>query len=161
MQTETLGDSYYEYEDTGVLDENGDSDTKGVPHNETSKEKNGTGAPAKGKDGDGNRPIIKYASVNNFKKRIFISNTDKNEYTIKLTVNQNIDDCRLQVFISGETSNIDADIISAYSDSKKLKIIQNMICIGKLYKGFPKVIKFTVDSDYQCNLEVKLYANKK
>lgn len=161
MQTETLGDSYYEYEDTGILDDNGDSDTKGVPHNETSKEKNGTGAPAKGKDGAGNRPIIKYASVNNFKKRIFISNTDKNEYTIKLTVNQNIDDCRLQVFISGETSNIDADIISAYSDSKKLKIIQNVICIGKLYKGFPKVIKFTVDSDYQCNLEVKLYANKK
>lgn len=80
--------------------------------------KRGNSAPAKGKDGDGNRPIIKFASVNNFKKRIFISNTDMNEYTIKLTVNQNIDDCRLQVFISGETSNIDADIISAYSDSK-------------------------------------------
>lgn len=39
MQTETLGDSYYEYEDTGILDDNGNSDTKGVPHNETSKEK--------------------------------------------------------------------------------------------------------------------------
>lgn len=161
FKTETRGDSYYEYEDTGDLDKDGDIDTIGVPHNPHSETKGATGGPAKGKDGDGNRPIKKFSAVNNFKKRIFISNSEKNEYTIKLTVNQNIEDCRLQVFISAESSNVDANIASAYSEGHMLKIVQNVIHIGKLYKGFPKTIKFNIDSDYQCNLEVKLYANKK
>lgn len=161
IQTETNGSSYYEYVDTGDLDENGEYKTIDVPHNENSKEKNGTGAPANGKDGEGNRPIIKFAQVNNYKKGIFISNVQKNEYTIKITVNQDIEDCRLQVFISGETANIDAYVQSATSEGKNLKVTQNIIHLGRLYKRFPKTIKFTVESDYQCNLEVKLYANKK
>ena len=161
IQTETSGSSYYEYEDTGVLDENGDLNTKDVPYNESSKEKGGDGAPANGKDGDGNRPIIKFAQVNNYKKRIFISNASKNEYTIKMTVNHDIEDCRLQVFISGETSSVDANVQSANSDGKNLKVTQNTIHIGRLYKRFPKTVRFTIESDYQCNLEVKLYANKK
>ena len=101
------------------------------------------------------------ASDEFYKKRIFISNVQKNEYTIKITVNQDIEDCRLQVFISGETANIDAYVQSATSEGKNLKVTQNIIHLGRLYKRFPKTIKFTVESDYQCNLEVKLYANKK
>lgn len=161
IQTEIGGSSYYEYEDTGILEENGDLSTKDVPHNANSEEKNGEGAPTNGKEGDGNRPIIKFAQVNNYKKRIFISNASKNEYTIKMTVNHDIEDCRLQVFISGETSSVDANVQSANSDGKNLKVTQNTIHIGRLYKRFPKTVRFTIESDYQCNLEVKLYANKK
>ncbi len=161
IQTETGGSSYYEYEDMGILDENGNLSTKDVPHNASSEEKNGEGAPASGKEGDGNRPIIKFAQVNNYKKRIFISNASKNEYTIKITVNHDIEECRLQVFISGETSTVDANVQFASSDGKNLKVTQNTIHVGRLYKRFSKTIKFTIESDYQCNLEVKLYANKK
>ena len=111
--------------------------------------------------GDGNRPIIKFAQINNFKKRIFVTDASENEYTIKLTTNQTIDDCRLQVFISGETTTVDANLLTAKSDGNELKISDNVIHIGKIFKGFSKVVRFTIESDYQCNLEVKLYANKK
>lgn len=161
IKTSDIGDSYYEYEGTGVLDDSGDLKTIGVPHNEHSEHKGGKGAPANGTNGDGNRPIIEFSQINNFKKRIFISNSDENEYTIKLIVNKNINDCRLRVFVSGESSNIDANITSAISDGKQLKIDQNTIHLGRIYKGFPKVVRFTIDVDYQCNLEVKMYANKK
>lgn len=65
------------------------------------------------------------------------------------------------MFISGETASIDAYVQSATSEGKNLKVTQNIIHLGRFYKRFPKTIKFTVESDYQCNLEVKLYANKK
>ncbi len=161
IKTSTNGNSYYEYVDIGSLDDNGEYDTKDVPHNEHSKIKNGEGAPHQGNDKDGNRPIVKFKEVNNYKKRIFISDINNNEYTIKLIVNQNIEDCRLQVYISGETTNIDANILAATSDGKSLKVTQNTIHIGRIFKGFSKIIRFSIESDYQCNLEVKLYANKK
>lgn len=161
FKTESLGNTYYEFQGNGTLDTNGEHDTKGVPYNPESNTKGGDGAPAKGKEGDGNRPITKFAQVNDFKKRIFISNPNNNEYTIKLNMNQTIEDCRLQIFISGETANVDANLLSAKSEGKNLKFSENVIHIGKVYKGFSKVITFIIDSDYQCNLEVKLYANKK
>lgn len=161
IKTSSNGNSYYEYEGTGALDDAGEFSTKDVPHNEHSETKKGDGAPHQGNDKEGNRPIIKFSEVNNFKKRIFVSDINKNEYTIKVTVNQNIEDCRLQIFIAGETTNIDATIISAISDGKLLKIDQNIIHIGRLFKGFSKIIRFSIESDYQCNLEVRLYANKK
>ena len=49
--------------------------------------------------------------------------------------------------------------MSAYIEGKNLKVTQNIIHLGRLYKKFSKTIKFTVESDYQCNLEVKLYAS--
>ena len=161
IKSDEKGDSYFEAEGTGVLDPLGGLETKDVPRNKSSHHKGGNGAPVNGAEGDGNRPITKFIQINNFKKRIFISDVDKNEYTIKLTVNQNIDNCRLEVNVAGETSTIEATVSSATSDGKKLFINQNVINIGKLFKGFPKVIRFTIDEDYQCNLEVKLYANKK
>lgn len=161
FKTDTQGDSYYEYEGEGVLDKEGDVDTKGVPKKLHSKHKGGEGAPEKGNLDDGNRPIIKFAQINNFKKRIFVTDASENEYTIKLTTNQTIDDCRLQVFISGETTTVDANLLTAKSDGNELKISDNVIHIGKIFKGFSKVVRFTIESDYQCNLEVKLYANKK
>lgn len=160
-KTSASGNSYYEYEDTGSLDDNGKYGTKDVPHNDHSNNKTGEGAPHQGNDKDGNRPIIKFSEVNNYKKRIFISDINKNEYTINLLVNQNIEDCRLQVYISGETTNVDANILSATSDGKHLIVTQNTIHIGRIFKGFSKIIRFSIESDYQCNLEVKLYANKK
>lgn len=161
FKTKTQGDSYYEYEDTGELDVDGNEDTIDVPHNPKSNTKGAKGGHAMGKDGQGNRPIKKFLAVNNYKKRIFVSNSNSNEFTIRLTVNQNIEDSRLQVFMSTESSKVDANILSAYSDNQTLKISNNTIHIGKLYKGFSKVIKFKIDLDYQCNLEVKLYANTK
>lgn len=161
IKTSTNGSAYYEYEGTGALDDGGEYYTKDVPYNEQSKTKNGEGASHQGNDEEGNRPIIKFSEVNNFKKRIFVSDINKNEYTIRLTVNQNIEDCRLQIYIAGETTNIDANIISAMSDGKRLKVNQNIIHIGRLFKGFSKIIRFSIESDYQFNLEVKLYANKK
>ncbi len=155
------GDTLYEYEDTGKLDPNGEYDSKDVPHNPESDGDGGAGAPGKATLGEGNRPITTTKAVNNFKKRIFVSNSQNNEYTIMLTVNQNIIDTKLQVFISGESTTINADISNATMNGKTLRCSGNTIYIGNMYKNFSTKIVFNVDVDYQCNLEVKLYANKK
>lgn len=161
IKTSTNGNAYYEYKGTGALDDEGEYESIDVPHNKHSKDKSGEGAPHQGNDSEGNRPIIKFSEVNNYKKRMFISDINKNEYTIKITVNQNIEDCRLQIYIAGETTNIEANVISAVSNGKSLKIHQNTIHIGRLFKGFSTIIRFSIESNFQCNLEAKLYANKK
>ncbi len=161
IKTPEIGESYYEYEDTGVMDPKGEFETVGLPSNAHSEQKGGQGGLATGSEGEGNRPIKNFTQINNFKKRIFISNVSKNEYTIRLTTNQNIEDSRLKIFVAGESTNIDAKITAATADGKALRFNGNVLYLGKIHKRFPKTIRFNINADFQCNLEVKLYADSK
>lgn len=158
-KTPNTGNDLYEYQDTGVLSPDGEYDTKDIPKNKKNDSDGGTGAPGKGEKGEGNRPIKAYSPVNNYKKRMYISDISKNEYTFKMVVNQNLKDCRLKVSISGESSSLDTQVIAANSEGKNLEVDGSIIKIGRVYKGFTKTIRFVVDTGYRCNLEVKLYAN--
>lgn len=155
------GETLYEIDSTGVLDPDGDLNTIGIPVNLKSTLGGGSGVPTKGVSGDGNRPIKEYKAINNFNKRIFISNASLSEYTLVIKTNQNLIDCQLVITISGETSNVDCDIKEAFNitTNKQLEVKGNKICLNRIAKGFQYKIKFKINVPYICSLGVKLYAN--
>lgn len=161
FKTTNNGDTLYEVDTTGILDPNGDEISKSVPVNNNTTSTGGQGGPAEATKGDGNRPIKVYKAVNNFNKRIFVSNIKESEYTLVIKTNQNLTDCLLVINISGETKNLSCDIKEAFNvtTNKPLEVKRDSIYLRKIAKGFQYKIKFKIEASYLCSLGVKLYAN--
>ncbi len=159
IKTDDNGDFFYEIDDEGMLDSEGEYGSKDVPRNDQSKTHNGTGADATATTGNGNRPIKTLKRITNFKKRIFISNVNNHEYTLIITTNRTIRNCRLDIFMSTESKPIGCIIKEARLGNIPLKIKNNYVYINTLTKGFQYAIKFSIDTSYMCSLGVNLYAD--
>ena len=150
-----------EEDDTGILDEDGIFDTEDVPSGPSNNSDGGRGKEAKGSVGDGNRHIKVGKEIKALNMKLFTSNKQKNEYTLIFTTVQDIKSGYLSLKISGEQSNLNANIKSVVnrSNNEILRYRDEKIFINNIRKGSKNKIQFTLNEDELYPLEVNLYAN--
>lgn len=82
-------------------------------------------------------------------------------YFIDFVPNENGENGKLELFISGETENYKANIISAINvPNVKLNIDRNKLSGLTFKKGEHIKIDLRLDYNHYCSMEVKAYANK-
>lgn len=157
QKLEINGEEY----DTGVLDENGIFDTEDVPSGPPNNSDGGRGKEAKGSFGEGNRHLKVGKEVQALNMKLFISNKQKNEYTLIFTTMQDILNGYLSFKISGEQSNLATNVKSALNRNTNeiLGCKDEKIFIRNIKKRSKSKILFTLHEDELYSLEVKLYAN--
>lgn len=146
----------------GVLDDSGQYTVKGLPKGKSNEGYGGSGSglTQPGAMGDGNNSLHNYKEVANCHMRMFVSNTDKSEYTFNFSCNKNINKVRLAVEIAGEQSNIKVNVKKAYinnSERKNIKHIENFIFLDNVIKNQRNSIIFQLDDEEIYSLEVKVY----
>lgn len=146
---------------TGILDENGVFDTEDEPSGPPNNSDGGKGKDAKGSLGDGNRQIKVGKEIKECNMKLFISNKDRNEYTLLFDTIQDIMNGYLSIKISGEQSNLETNVKSAFNKNTKeiLKCKNEKIFIKNIKKSNKNKVLFTLSEDELYSLEVKLYAN--
>lgn len=131
-----------------------------------SKASKGGGGNGGGKnpgDGGGNNPTDHKKSPSSIKPmsvRSFARNKDAGEYTLIFTPSVSAANGVLEVFMSAETQNYDAEIISAKCDiCPEVAVSGNKIT--NLTFTAKKALRLDVQIDYSdyCSLEVKAYGN--
>lgn len=149
------------YEDFGVLDEEGEYATRDIPHGDSNKTDGGIGAPAQGNCGEGNRPIEKFQEIRTYRMRMFVSDATDTSYTLTFISDSDVKSGYIEVYISGEQSNITPRITSAkrIDNMEELIIKGNHIQVSSVNKREKNKIVFKLEEDELYTLEVKLYAS--
>lgn len=155
--------------DTQVDDENGDIVVPDLPGeggsgSESSGNGGGNGGGKNPGDGGGDIPVDHKKSLSSIAAaniRSLVKSKADGKYTIVFTPNTSATDGVLEIFMSAESQNYEARILSAESEGyPDLEINGNKI------KNFAfsekKPIKVNIQLDYHdyCSLEVKAYGNK-
>lgn len=151
---------------TLVDDEDGDTVITDLPGEggSGSQGKGGLGGGNNPGDGGGNVPVEhlkKRSAISAASVRNVVRNKAAGEYTIVFTPDSSATDGVLEVFMSAESQNYDASIVTAScSECPDLKFDKNRIM--NLVFTEKKALRLNIQLDYHdyCSLEVKAYGNQ-
>lgn len=148
----------------GIKDEDGDIDA----WNPISGKNNSDGGlghiDSYKEDEHGNRKIRKAVSIKTSKTRLFVIDDIKNRYKLIFTPDEFIEDGYIRLEISGEQSNITANIKNAYlhRDLKMpLKSKAGKVFLKNIDSKEKIVISFELAYDENCSMEVGVYGYSK
>lgn len=112
---------------------------------------------------DENQKMKKKVLLKPTKIKIFSTNKDKQEYTMRFELKENFKEVYIKVALAGEQSGEEANIISA-------ELVDNRVQILKVHKDVIQVsnvlgkknikIKFNLNYDICCSMEVSMYGYK-
>ena len=146
--------------ETGEEDENGDFEADGHGGDQNDGD-GGTGTKVTANDGDGGLCINKGAVLKQVKKRNYYD-ASNNTYKLIIISPEEINHCKITVFLSGEQANYPASIKSASISkgifgNKTLNINNNVIEIGKILKDEKIEISYTINDNENYSIEVNVY----
>lgn len=138
-----------------------DSDGEGrKPTGKPNSTSGGIGTPtlAKGEE-NGNLPIKKYVEVGIASARLFLTDKATNKYKLIMLPEKSAANGFAKINLSGEQSNVEADILYAYNeiDSETLKCSKGKIFIDKIVEKKKIILSFVLDYSESCSMEVGLY----
>ena len=143
----------------GAPDEDGGGTGKINGDNERSSE-DGNGKDGSYNDSSLEGDMKKNVQVKPTRLRIFCSNKEEQEYMLKFNSDTNAQDAYIKVILAEEQSGTEAKIISAeLLNNKKydLEVDKNIIRIPFIIANNPTKVKFKLDYDRYCSMEVNIY----
>lgn len=164
-KTKVMGEGKDNGED-GFMDMYGEEIEGGVKNGIINGHGNSKATGGDGKSGEvkesecGKNLMEKCVEVKPMGIRMFCSNKLLGEYTLMFKVPKNLKNSYIKVMISGEQGGIDAIIKSANildNNKSELVVMQEKIMLNRLFKDTQNKIKFRIDYDNYCSMEVKLY----
>lgn len=149
---------------TGEFTDNDDADgegRRGTGKPNSSSGGIGTPTPAKEKD-NGKSSIKKFIEVGIAQTRLFLIDKDANKYKLIILPEKSAVDGFIKISLSGEQSNVEANILSAYNDnnSSTLKCSKGKIFIDKIVEKSKLNLSFVLDYTDNCSMEVGLYGHQ-
>lgn len=153
---------------TEVDDPEGDIVVDDIP-GEGSRKGDSTGGGGSGGGGSGegggkgDKPIEhrkSLAAVSPAKSRVMCTNKSQGEYTINFVPNASATDGIISLFLSAESQNYDAALISATADGTALAVSGNRISGLTFTENVPVKLSVKIDFHDYCSMEVKAYGNK-
>lgn len=123
----------------------------------------GTGGGSGDGTGSGNTPSEhrkRIVAVSTSKSRVMCTNKNLGEYTITLVPNVSATDGMVTLFMSAESQNYNAVLISASANGTALKVSGNQISGLSFTQNVPIKLSVKIDFHDYCSLEVKAYGNK-
>lgn len=140
-----------------VPGEGGHAGDDGVSGNGGSGGGSGEGAAS------GDRPVEhrkSLSAVSTVKSRVMCTNRDKGEYSITFVPSASATDGMLCLFLSAESQNYKAVLISAALDNTDLKVSGNKVCGLTFTENVPIKLSVKINFYDYCSMEVKAYGNK-
>lgn len=153
---------------TEVDDPDGDIIADDIP-GEGSREGNSTGGGGGGGGGSGegggkgDKPTEhrkSLAAVSAVKSRVMCTNKSQGEYTVTFVPNASATDGIISLFMSAESQNYDAALISAAADGAELTVSGNKISGLTFTENVPVKLSIKINFRDYCSMEVKAYGNK-
>jgi hypothetical protein len=136
----------------------------GAGHENGQNSAGGTGSGSYDGDGKGTNPKEHHkilSGITATKIRSVCLNKDSGEYAITFIPTDSAENGCLEIFLSAETQNYGAPILSAMSFGQpKLSVVGNKISGLILQANTPLRLKVTLDYHDYCSMEVKAYGNK-
>lgn len=123
---------------------------------------NGGGGSGEGV-GKGDKPIEhrkSLATVSAVKSRVMCTNKSQGEYTVTFVPNASATDGIISLFMSAESQNYDAAVISATAEGAELTVSGNKISGLTFTENVPVKLSVKIDFHDYCSMEVKAYGNK-
>ena len=113
--------------------------------------------------GGGVLAINKGSILKNVKKRNFYNST-KQCYTLVINPTEDMNDCKVAIYLSGEQGSFPAEVDKAYEErglfgKKTVSSNNNIIGIGKVSKGEKIEVYYTLKDAANYSLEVNVYEN--
>ena len=123
---------------------------------------NGGGGSGEGV-GKGDKPTEhrkSLAAVSAVKSRVMCTNKSQGEYTVTFVPNASATDGIISLFMSAESQNYDAAVISATAEGAELTVSGNKISGLTFTENVPVKLSVKIDFHDYCSMEVKAYGNK-
>lgn len=123
---------------------------------------NGGGGSGEGV-GKGDKPIEhrkSLAAVSAVKSCVMCTNRSQGEYTVTFVPNASATDGIISLFMSAESQNYDAAVISATAEGAELTVSGNKISGLTFTENVPVKLSVKIDFHDYCSMEVKAYGNK-
>ncbi|MDD4591413.1 MAG: hypothetical protein PHG06_13455 [Parabacteroides sp.] len=144
-----------------IVEEDADS---GAGHEDGDNSFGGSGGGSFEGDGRGENPKEHHKSVVDItasKIRVVCLNKDEGEYSITFVPTISVENGRFDLFLSAESQDYDAPIISAIGMGQpSLTVNGNRISGLSFTANTPVRLKVTIDYRDYCSMEVKAYGNK-
>ena len=100
------------------------------------------------------------AAVSAVKSRVMCTNKSQGEYTVTFVPNASATDGIISLFMSAESQNYDAAVISATAEGAELTVSGNKISGLTFTENVPVKLSVKIDFHDYCSMEVKAYGNK-
>lgn len=123
---------------------------------------NGGGGSGEGV-GKGDKPTEhrkSLAAVSAVKSHVMCTNKSQGEYTVTFVPNASATDGIISLFMSAESQNYDAAVISATAEGAELTVSGNKISGLTFTENVPVKLSVKIDFHDYCSMEVKAYGNK-
>ena len=123
---------------------------------------NGGGGSGEGV-GKGDKPTEhrkSLAAVSAGMSRVMCTNKSQGEYTVTFVPNASATDGIISLFMSAESQNYDAAVISATAEGAELTVSGNKISGLTFTENVPVKLSVKIDFHDYCSMEVKAYGNK-
>jgi hypothetical protein len=144
-----------------IVEEDPDS---GAGHKDSDDSSGGSGGGSSEGDGRGENPKEHHKSlvgITASKIRVVCLNKDAGEYSITFVPTSSAENGRFDLFLSAESQDYDAPIISAIGMGQPpLTVNENRISGLSFTANTPVRLKVTIDYRDYCSMEVKAYGNK-
>lgn len=154
---------------TEVDDPNGDIIVEDIP-GEGGREGNSTGGGGGGGGGgtgvgtgQGNKPTEhrkSLAAVSAVKSRVMCTNKNSGEYAITFVPNVTATNGIISLFMSAESQNYDASLVSATINGNPAEVSGNKIVGLNFTENTPIKLAVKINFHDYCSMEVKAYGNK-
>lgn len=147
----------------GTQNESGQEEGEGVKGKETRSDGNGGSQISFDEILDGNQRMKKRVDILPAKLKVFSTNKDKQEYTMRFELKDNFTEVYIKVLLAGEQSGEEANITSAKlvgENSKNLEVFNDIIKVKNIKAKKNLKIKFNLDYDICCSTEVSMYGYK-
>ena len=94
------------------------------------------------------------------KSRVMCTNKSQGEYTVTFVPNVSATDGIISLFMSAESQNYDATLISAAADGAELTVSGNKISGLTFTENVPVKLSIKINFHDYCSMEVKACGNK-
>jgi len=113
-----------------------------------------------GKGGKATEHRQRLGAVSAVKSRVMCTNKSQGEYTVTFVPNASATDGIISLFMSAESQNYDAAVISATAEGAELTVSGNKISGLTFTENVPVKLSVKIDFHDYCSMEVKAYGNK-
>ncbi len=134
----------------------------GVVNGDGSSSTGGDGKPGGfdlGGDGITAQPVV----IKPMFIRLFCSNKAESEYTLIFKLKEALNSSYIKILLAGEQKGVEAKVTSAYrilGKAEVVKISNDKIRVGDIEKDEQIKVRFTIDYDTYCSMEVKVHGFK-
>lgn len=138
-----------------------DADSEGRKSSgKPNKTSGGIGTPSLTKeDNNGNVNAKKIVEVGTTQTRLIRIDKKTNKYRLIISPEKSAKDGFVKIRLSGEQSNIDANILVAYTEKGTLECRKGKILVGEINANVKISITFILDFIDNCSMEVGLYGH--